>query len=180
MTFQCMAAKYFVSIIFNPILCVFGTIIGAVKNNEKELKENVYVFMSLNAKFNCAFCLINVFNLMSECIVENGIYCSAIRKLIFVQYFKIIAINYLGSVIKMCSNTTYLFMTLNRYMLIGKEHNRFLERLSNLSMKRVYVILGVSSSILSLVKLFLTIQTFCLCVVETLNLIGQLNITARH
>ncbi len=151
-----MTAKFAVSIVLNPILCAIGIylswlIIRTINRNQKELKDNLYVFMSLNAKFNCAF---YIFNLMSECVSVDGIYCSAVRQFVWAQYFEILIVNYLGSVVKMCSSVSYLFLTLNRYMLIGKDHNRFIEKLSGLSMQKVYIMLGLSSCGLSLVKIF--------------------------
>jgi hypothetical protein len=43
------------------------------------MKENLYVYMRINAKFNCIYCFIYMFNLISECILVDGVFCSAIR-----------------------------------------------------------------------------------------------------
>jgi hypothetical protein len=154
-----LTAKLFVSIILSPLACLVGfylnsLIIRTIANHKFELKERLYEFMSLNSKFNCVYCVIFVFNLMSECILVDSLYCSTVRQSLFVQYFKIIVINYVGNVIKMCSNITYILMTINRYMLIGKDHIKMFEKISKLSLKKVHFLLMISSTVSSLPYLY--------------------------
>jgi hypothetical protein len=72
--------KFFVSIIFTPIACMIGfllnyLIIRTIKNNEKELKEGLFIYMAINSRFNCAYCLIYMLNLLNECLVVDSVYC---------------------------------------------------------------------------------------------------------
>jgi hypothetical protein len=46
-------------------------------------------------------------------------------------------IAYFGEVIKMCANITYLMMTLNRYLLVGKDHAPWLVTIAKLEFKWV-------------------------------------------
>jgi hypothetical protein len=46
-------------------------------------------------------------------------------------------IAYFGEVVKMCANISYLIMTLNRYMLIGKDHAPWLISIAKLEFKWV-------------------------------------------
>jgi hypothetical protein len=64
-------------------------------------------------------------------------FCSSIFTTQFVQYFKIVVIAYFGELFKMCANISYLMMTLNRYLLIGKDHSPLLVTLAKLEFKWV-------------------------------------------
>jgi hypothetical protein len=127
-----------------PCSCVIGIflnwkIIQTIKKNEKkDLKEDFYKYMSANAKFNCLFCLIFGFYPMTSCTWRPSyFFCSQVFTSYFVQYYKIVMMAYFGEVIKMCANITYLMMTLNRYLLIGKEHAPWLVKIAKLEFKWV-------------------------------------------
>jgi hypothetical protein len=108
------------------------------KNKKKDLKEDFYKYMSVNAKFNCIYCLIFVFYPMTSCNWNQSTYfCSSIFTTQFVQYFKIIIMVYFGEVVKMCANISYLMMTLNRYLLVGKDHASWLVKIAKLEFKWV-------------------------------------------
>jgi hypothetical protein len=44
---------------------------------------------------------------------------------------------YFGEVVKMCANISYIMMTLNRYMLVGKDHSPWLVSVAKLKFKLV-------------------------------------------
>jgi hypothetical protein len=46
-------------------------------------------------------------------------------------------IAYFGEVLKMCANISYLMMTLNRYLLVGKDHTKWLVTVAKLEFKWV-------------------------------------------
>jgi hypothetical protein len=54
----------------------------------------------------------------------------------------------------MCSNITYIFMTLNRYMLIGKEHSPALTRLSEVKLKQILKLTVMFSCIVNIGHIF--------------------------
>jgi hypothetical protein len=131
-----------VPFVFIPCACLFGLylnwiIIRTIKKNEKtELKEDFYKYMSANAKFNCIYCLILVFYPMTSCTWRlSNHFCSIIFTTQFIQYYKIVMIAYFGEVVKMCANITYLMMTLNRYILIGKDHPPWLVTMAKVEFK---------------------------------------------
>jgi hypothetical protein len=133
-----------VPFVFIPCACLIGLyfnwkIIQTLKDNEKkELKEDFYKYMSANAKFNCIFCLIFVFYPITSCNWNASYYfCSEIYTYKFVQYFKIVMMAYFGEVVKMCANICYLMMTLNRYLLVGKDHAQWLVKIAKLEFKWV-------------------------------------------
>jgi hypothetical protein len=53
------------------------------------------------------------------------------------QYFKIVVLTYSGETVKMCANITYIMMTLNRYLLVGKDHTQWLVSLAKAEFKWV-------------------------------------------
>jgi hypothetical protein len=130
--------------VFIPCACLIGLflswkIIRTIHVNKKrDLKEDFYKYMSANAKFNCLYCLILVFYPITSCNWRlSDHFCSSIFTTQFAQYYKIVMVAYWGEVFKMCANVSYLMMTLNRYMLVGKDHPAFLVKIAKLKLKRV-------------------------------------------
>jgi hypothetical protein len=131
-----------------PFVCIAGLLLNlrviwtVRKNSKEELKENFYQYMSLNSKFNCLYCLIYSFYPINYCFNHAMSYfCSIIyNKLTAQVFFKIILTTYLGEAIKMCSNISFIFITINRYMLVGKDHSFLLERLSKWEINRVIIV----------------------------------------
>jgi hypothetical protein len=139
-----MLAFELVPFVLIPCSCLLGLflnwkIIQTIHHNKKkELKEDFYKYMSANAKFNCIYCLIFVFYPMTSCNWRLSYsFCSSIFTSQFVQYYKIVMIAYFGEVFKMSANISYLMMTLNRYLLVGKDHNKWLITLAKLEFKWV-------------------------------------------
>jgi hypothetical protein len=156
--FSFYTAKYFISIICAPLLCIIGLLLNAiiihvVRTQKKELKDAFFDYMKVNACFNCLYCAIYLTELMSECVWFSGIYCSAIRTTMFAQYFKIVVIEYFGNAMKICGNVTYILMNVNRYMLIGKDHNKTLTFIAELNSIAVGFFLFLFSGTLSIANI---------------------------
>jgi hypothetical protein len=127
-----------------PLACTLGLWLNArvcwtvLKKGKKDLNENFYKYMALNSTFNSLFCLIYVLYPINYCLLyESGFFCSAISNSVATQVIKIVFQGYLGEVLKMCSNISYILITINRYMLVGKKHNFILTNISEWNMKRV-------------------------------------------
>jgi hypothetical protein len=133
-----------VPFVFIPCACIIGLFLNwkifqtINQNIKKELKEDFYKYMSANAKFNCIYCIIFVFYPMTSCELRLSTnFCSSVFTNLFVQYFKIIVMTYFGEVIQMCANISYIMMTLNRYLLVGKDHPPWLVSIAKLEFKWV-------------------------------------------
>jgi hypothetical protein len=63
-------------------------------------------------------------------------------------------IAYFGETIKMCANISYLMMTLNRYLLIGKDHPAWLIKIAKLKFKRVIQGSFVFSALINIARGF--------------------------
>jgi hypothetical protein len=147
----------FLSFLLIPLACILGLLLNArvvwtvLKKGKKELNEAFYEYMTLNSIFNCLFCLIYAFYPINYCLrYETGFFCSTIYNSVAAQVIKIIFIGYFGEVIKMCSNISYIFITINRYMLVSKEHNSILAIISEWNMKRVMAITVLFSLLINI------------------------------
>jgi hypothetical protein len=144
-----------------PFFCLLGLflnrkIIQTIKKNQmKELKEDFYKYMNANAKFNCLYCLIFVFYPINNCNWQpNYYFCSSIYTYLVIQYFKIVMISYVGESFKMCASISYLMMTLNRYLLIGKDHGPWLVKAAKLKYKRVIQVSLLLSFLINIGHIF--------------------------
>ena len=136
-------AVEFALIILTPVICVFGIVTNSLvvrvvsaKSSQKELENNHYKFMRLNALVNMAILTIEPLSLITECqgfIV--GFLCSPARFPLFSQYLKIILVEYLSSVLRLLSNFSYVGFAINRLSLVGKEHGKFVTNVSALSVR---------------------------------------------
>jgi hypothetical protein len=154
-----LVLKYICSLILTPIFCLIGILLNSllvyvIRKKKIVLKENLYLYIDMNSRFNCIYCLISMLNLMNQCISNNGIYCSGIYKSYFAQYVKIIVTTGLGNMVKTCCNITYILILVNRYMLIGKEHSNLLRKISELSLKKVIIVCSIISFVLGIVNFF--------------------------
>lgn len=148
-------------IILNPIVCLLGIVTSLItiyvvshKTNRKELKENQYDYMRLNAIINVFIFLIQILSLISECQNFLGVFCSSIRSWSFSQYFKIIFVEYVSNVLRFASNFTYVGFAFNRLSLIGKDHNKLVKYMSELKIKQFIFTIIFPCLILPVVKLF--------------------------
>ncbi|RNA42226.1 hypothetical protein BpHYR1_054261 [Brachionus plicatilis] len=78
----------------------------------------------LNSFLNFLFCFLYLFHLANVCITYTGIFCSAIQKSLFVQYYEKFVIEFLANTLKTSSNTINVFVSLNR---LNKSYSKILE-----------------------------------------------------
>ncbi len=128
-----------VAFVLIPLACFSGftlnvLIVRAIRRNKKsELKEDFYKYMGVNSKFNCLYCFSFIFYPINKCeSLSDDFFCSSIYTTYLAQYYKIVCVAYFGEGLKMCGNISYLLMTVNRYMLIGREHSPLLEKIAKL------------------------------------------------
>jgi hypothetical protein len=145
-----------------PCACALGLLLNILiiravhQNKEKELKDDFYKFMSLNAVFNCIYCGIFLFYPINSCIdtLTDGLFCSSIRTFTVTQLYKIVFVAYFGETIKMCANIFFILMNVNRYMLIGREHNSTLQKISKWDFKWVIRVSIVVSALINIGHIF--------------------------
>lgn len=145
-------------IIITPLVCLFGIITNSqvilvVVRERKSLKEAQYIYMAVNSAANIAILSIQLISLINECHQPFGVYCSAIYKRLFAQYFKIIFVETISSFFRLISNLAYLAFSLNRFFLIDGQ-NKFLGFFANMRIKTYIGISVFISAVLSLIKAF--------------------------
>jgi hypothetical protein len=130
-----------------PVASALGLFLNALiiravhQNQEKELKDDFYQYMSLNAEFNCLYCIIFLFYPVNSCVdIMADYFCSSIRTSNVTQLYKIVLVAFFGETFKMCSNISFILMNVNRYMLIGREHNATFEKISKWDMSWVVAV----------------------------------------
>jgi hypothetical protein len=158
--YQLNEMKYFLIIILKPFVCLGGFLLNIFiayiqLKYRKTLKEKFYKYMCLNSVFNSIYCFIHILDLINECIEDqNGVFCSSIYTTFFAQYFKKIAESFFAESIKLASNMTYILMSINRLMLIGREQVMLFERIAKLNFKSTLKFILLISFSLSFVKYF--------------------------
>lgn len=119
--------EFVLLVIAKPCLCILGLfnsllVILLLKNKSKKslFKEVMYKHILLNTIFNMAYSFISLLGLLNTCLFYgSNIYCSHAYQTYSGQYFKIIGIDFVGSVLKFCGNVSYLFYSFSRYILVS-------------------------------------------------------------
>lgn len=147
-------------IIIKQIFCVIGIITNLIllsvvvyKPNRKDLKENQYKYMALNALLNILVCVIVLTHIMSECDKFYSV-CFRVRSVYFVQYFRMIVGEYLCNALRLMSALSYVWFSINRLSLIGKDHSKFVVKVSKMSIKGFLLRFFLPCLILPVVKIF--------------------------
>lgn len=147
----------FVSTLFIVITILFNykrrkAIRTQPKNKNQEivmLEQPLYKYLLFNSIINSVFLLMYLLDYAVPChqiITHNAIY----RNCIFQNIISAIIGNYL----KLLSNFTSLQISLNRYLLVGKDHSERLINLSQLSVTRFFIYTALSSALLSSIVYF--------------------------
>ena len=156
-----------------PFICILGIftnslVIGTVhlKSNKKEMEQNQYSYMSLNAFCNILILLFQSMSLINECGFKHkysfkadfnsgyGLFCSSVRRAAFSQFYKIIFIEYLTHALNVMSNLSYICYSINRLSLVGQEHGKFVKNISELKVKTFFLITFLFCLALPVYKIF--------------------------
>ena len=152
---------HFILIVIMPLVCLLGIIFNSLvicvvsnKSNQKDLKENQYKYMRLNAIFNILILIIEPFTLISECRDYSSLFCSQIRFWQLSQYFKIIFGEYFSNVFRLAANFTYVQFALNRLSLIGRDHGKLVTNAAKLKMRQYIWRIIIPCLVLPAIKIF--------------------------
>ena len=156
-----------------PIICLAGIITNSLviatvylKSNEKEMENNQYSYMGLAACCNLLILSFQSFSLINECGFKSkyqfeadydsgyGLFCSSVRRAAFLQFYKIIFIEYLTHVINIMSNLSFICYSINRLSLVGQEHGKFVTKISELKIKSFFLITFIFCLALPVYKIF--------------------------
>ena len=118
----------------------------------KEFKQ--YNYLYLNSIFCMFISVIELLSWMTECFYPFEVFCPEIRKLIAIQFFKIIFTECFITLFRFMCNFTYVAFALNRISLIGKDHGKLVTFMSKIGVKKYIGITLLISSIFSWIKGF--------------------------
>ncbi len=143
---------------FQPILCFIGIITNLLiiivlknKNKKKSFKFTFYKHLHKNAILNLIFCAINLISLINVCIFFKISFCSQVFKWDFSQYFKIYVVYFLGNSIKLCSNISYVVLSLTRFYesTSSTKSSKFFNKILKVNIKRFYFVCFLISLVLN-------------------------------
>ena len=141
--------------LFGLITNFFVTLVLLKKDNSdlfKGLKH--YSYLCLNSILCIMIAVIELISWMSECFYPFEVFCPEIRKLVAIQFFKIIFKECLVTLFRFMCNFTYVAFALNRIGLIGKDHGKVVTSMSEVGIKKYIVITFIISCIFSWIKGF--------------------------
>ena len=122
------------------------------KTDFKEFKQ--YDYLRLNSICNCLILIIHITTWLNDCIYPFQVFCPIIRKTIFMQYFKIVVQDVLMTALRFMNSFTYIGFAFNRISLIGKDHNKLVKLMCEISIKKFTGLTIVISIGLSVIKFF--------------------------
>lgn len=189
-----MLVSEFLVILFSPLVCVFAMCVNSLiiivvlhKKNRLELKENQYKYALINSAVNLFICAIQILGLVNECQEPFGFYCSSIRELQVIQYFKIVFDGFFSAFFRLMSNFTYVGFSICRLSLIGQDHDKATKFVSRLKIWKFILFSIVLSTGLSVCKAlryrankFSRIRSFPLLIFQQDEYYDPNNKVARH
>jgi hypothetical protein len=106
--------------------------------------------MLINSALNSIYCLMYFFEYTITCVptfAHSGkVKDNCLQKEIWIST--------VGSLLKFMGNFSYTQMSLNRYLLVGKDPKKWIEKVAKVKISHLMVICSVCSSLLSLVLIF--------------------------
>ena len=146
----------------SPTICVIGIITNLLTiltlrqdlNSKKEKDKRISDHMLINSIFNIIYCIFTLLKLINVCIFDLSVFCSSLYISETSQYFSIIVINFLGNIIKLCCNASFISFSLSRYSLTVNNKNRVIKKLDGLSLMAYYSLMLMICTLLSIFKLF--------------------------
>lgn len=133
---------------------IFIYIVLSKKNEDmfKDLKH--YPFLCAMCVCNLGILIIQVLSWMSECKNIQDIFCPPTSRLVPIQFFKVIFKETLLIALRFASNFAYIGFASNRVALIGKDHVKLVQFISNIKIKNYFMATGFISLCFSIVKVF--------------------------
>ena len=153
--------KYIINVYFQTFFAIVGfffnlMIVFVAKNIKikNDSCNSIYKHIKMNAIFNTLFCLVKSFSLINICIFPRTSFCSSIYKYESSQYFRIVVGLYLGNVLKICCNFSYIFFVLKRFSASSANQSKFFAFINHSNIKKSYFLILLLSLSFSSFKIF--------------------------
>jgi len=165
--------QYVLFVYFNQIFAFIGivtnfmvvVVIKNFKNLKKDQKAEVnkkkdmmFAHILIHSIFNVIYCFIMIFKLVNICLFFTpSFFCSSIATEPSAQWFKIIFIEFMGTLTKTCCNVSYTAISISRIFLTSENKYKgcCATKFKNLNIIIYLVVMLFLSSILSIFKIFI-------------------------
>ena len=150
--------QFIIQVIIQSLLCAVGiftntiTIIVITNLDPKLLDNPMYKHIRINSIFNIVYCFLGITSLMGVCIYEISSFCSSLAKFVITQYYQIYFDHFFKNVVRLCSNISYIALSLSRFLSTTKTSETFkvFKKFSQTRVKFFYLIILSISIILSM------------------------------
>ncbi|CAF0817645.1 unnamed protein product [Brachionus calyciflorus] len=153
-----MLIDFLILIILDPIFSLLGLLINLftfIFFKAEALNKNQYNFIRFYSALCCFYFVISLTNLITECQLPNGIYCSNIHKLIHVQYFRKIFTDTIQFFLKVCLNFVIIGFNYFQYRIV--QNSKVLNQGRILNFWIYIKVVGIIGFILSFPNYFYTV-----------------------
>ena len=147
-------SSYFFSIL--GIITNLIVVITILHKSNIDLFKGIkhYIYLYYNSIFSMLILSIQLLSWMSECFYPYEAFCPEIRKIVFIQLFKMVFKECFITAFRFMCNFSYVAFAFNRISLIGKDHGKLVQFISDLGVK-TYLFVCFSISLgCSVVKYF--------------------------
>jgi hypothetical protein len=152
-TFVCLFALVTNILVIVTILNARRKHLRVDKEAKKELahlKEAFITYMLINSILNSMYCLMYLLSYSIECgpilVDKESTKDNCLQKDIWIET--------LGSILKLMGNFTSIQMSMNRYLLVGKDHQKWIEKVAKMKILSMMVASLICSTLLSVVVVF--------------------------
>lgn len=125
------------------------------KCNKEQFKEfKQYSYLWINSAFCLLILIIEILSWISECFYPFDVFCPEIRKLVAIQFLRIILKECLVTAFRFMCSFCYVAFALNRIGLIGREHGKIVKFICDVKVPYFILVTLLISLGLSVVKYF--------------------------
>ena len=126
----------------------------SILNKKFQIAFKIHTYLWMNSLFCMIVLVIELLSWMTECFYPFEVFCPEIRKIVAIQFFKIIFKECFVTMLRFMLNFTYIAFALNRISLIGREHGKIVTFMSELGVKKYIGVSVFISCIFSWIKGF--------------------------
>ncbi len=127
-----------------------GHVSKKIEIHLSKMNQPFFKYMMINSNLNATYCLIYFIDWTFPCVpIEVDLRYSKDN---FLQ--KDVWLSTITSILKLMANLTFIQMSLNRYLLVGKDHSKFLVKAVKIHKKKYKALSLKTSVLLSIVVIF--------------------------
>nr|QVK45827.1 G protein-coupled receptor [Proales similis] len=146
------------SLFILPLVCTFSVITNTITliilAQESMLKDPLSPYFRLNTLFNLLLSFLFFGEMFVLCLGEHSLFCSALWRSSFGQYFKIVGLGFLRNSLKFACSFSLILLSAKRLELAGAKQMWLVRLLTEPRLNRLASCLFIFGMGLSIVELF--------------------------